>query len=83
MRLNCNFWWFARVTLVIGLDFLPQHIWPVVGTYKRCLLVCECTFGGGGGGLILLGGGGNTSTLYYIIKVVSTFCDLTRLGHKT
>ena len=32
-------WWLARVTLVVGLVFLPQNFGPVVGTY-------ECRWGG-------------------------------------
>ena len=32
--------------------------------------------------VILLGGGGDTSTLHYVIKVVSTFCNLAWQGRK-
>ena len=39
-------WRLIRVTLVVGLVFLPLNFGPVVGTYEGLLLFCECTWGG-------------------------------------
>ena len=42
-----HFWWLVRVTLVVGLVFLPQNFGIMVGTYKGLLPFCDCTRGGG------------------------------------
>ena len=42
---QCN-WWLVRFTLVVGLVFLPQNFWPMVGTYECHLLFCEHRWGG-------------------------------------
>ena len=41
-----HFWWLVRVTLVVGLVFLPQNFGLVVGTYEGCSLFCKCRWGG-------------------------------------
>ena len=43
---NLLYCWLVRVTLVVGLVFLPQNFGPVVWTYKGVLLFCECIWGG-------------------------------------
>ena len=59
----------------LHLPFTPHtlapNLGPVAGTYKCCLPFCECRWGDR-----------DTSKLHYIIKVVSTFCDLALWEHK-
>ena len=35
------YWWFLRVTLVVGLGFFPNNFGPMVGTREDHLLFCE------------------------------------------
>ena len=47
-----SYWWLIRVTLVVGLVFLPKNFGPVGRGgrgrgYEGLLLFCECTWGGG------------------------------------
>ena len=40
-----SYCWLVRVTLVVGLVFLPQNFGPMVGSYEWLLQFCECTWG--------------------------------------
>ena len=56
---------------MIGLAFCPKilGLWWEPTNDVCCSVNVD-------GVVILLGGGDDTSTLHYVIKVVSTFCDL-------
>ena len=57
--------WFVKITLVVGLVFLPQNFGPVVGTTKA--FCCSVNVDGV---VILLGGGGDTSKLHVVTELV-------------
>ena len=59
-------WWFVRVTLVVGLVFLPQNCGLWWGSTKA---LCHSLNADGG---IPLGGGGNTSKLHVVAELVWT-----------
>ena len=44
LKILTHCWWLVRVTLVVGLVFMPQNFGPVVGNYECHLPFSERTW---------------------------------------